>query len=475
MAESLTSLSGNIKKWIHQYPGIFSFIDAKSCYCNVCEQVINCVRKSHITQHVGTKRHQCKLNPDLNFNAKLCEAFVAANIPLSKIENPVLKNFLETFTGHSIPCETTLRSHITQTYTKVMDTIKSKVEGKYIWVSADETCDIKGRCVTNVIIGVLDPNKAQKPYLISTKIQERVNAEYIAKVIADSMEHIFGTDRSNYIMRILLFVSDAAAYMVKAGKLLKSVYPNMLHVTCIAHGLHRICEFIRDEFQTTDRLISLMKKIFLKAPLRVRIYREKCPDLPLPPSPVITRWGTWLDASMFYAENLEMLNSVIPSLDDDAKTISQCKEIIRHTNLIKELEYIKVNFDNLSKGIKYFENQNLKLEESLNTLNSILRQLKNLPGYFGPKLATKIDAIFKRNPDIHILQQFFDKDFDLDLQIKYYDLLPYYNYAPITSCDVERSFSKFNDVFTSKRTNFTHGNLEKVMIIYANSSLLLEN
>jgi hypothetical protein len=33
----------------------------------------------------------------------------------------------------------------------------------------------------------------------------------------------------------------------------------MLHITCIAHALHRICEYIRDEYPDVDKLISLVK------------------------------------------------------------------------------------------------------------------------------------------------------------------------------------------------------------------------
>jgi hypothetical protein len=29
------------------------------------------------------------------------------------------------------------------------------------------------------------------------------------------------------------------------------------------------------------------------------------PGIPLPPQPVLTRWGTWLDAAMYYADNFE--------------------------------------------------------------------------------------------------------------------------------------------------------------------------
>jgi hypothetical protein len=34
-------------------------------------------------------------------------------------------------------------------------------------------------------------------------------------------------------------------------------------------------------------------------------------------------------------------------------------------------------------------------------------------------------------------------------------------FAPVTSCDVERSFSKFKDILTSQRSSFIAENLEK--------------
>ncbi|KRZ63903.1 hypothetical protein T08_2385, partial [Trichinella sp. T8] len=78
--------------------------------------------------------------------------------------------------------------------------------------------------------------------------------------------------------------------MKKAAGALKVLFPNMLHLTCLAHGLHRIAEHIRCLFPDVDRLISNVKKGFLKAPSRVQLFKEMAPEIPLPPQPVLTRW-----------------------------------------------------------------------------------------------------------------------------------------------------------------------------------------
>jgi hypothetical protein len=38
---------------------------------------------------------------------------------------------------------------------------------------------------------------------------------------------------------ILLFLSDAAPYIIKAAKAIQTLYPKITHV---AHGLHRVCD-----------------------------------------------------------------------------------------------------------------------------------------------------------------------------------------------------------------------------------------
>lgn len=170
-----------------------------------------------------------------------------------------------------------------------------------------------------------------------------------------------------------------------------------------------------------------------------------------------------------FASNCERIKNAISLLKDDAQSVVQCKQIIQKDHLMDELKYIESNFKDLSKTIKYFENQNLKLEDNF---YAILNRLKSISGEFASKLAKKIDAVLKRNPDLHILRQFYENDFEL--QIKYSHYLPYFTYASITSCDVERSFSIFKDVLTSKRTSFTNENLEKVMVIYINNSQLVK-
>jgi hypothetical protein len=90
---------------------------------------------------------------------------------------------------------------------------------------------------------------------------------------------------------VLLFVSNVAPYMIKAAKPLHLLYLKMIHVTCLEHAIHRVAEVVRGSYPEVDKLIVNGKKIFIKSLLRVQKFKEEVPTLPLPPQPIVTRWG----------------------------------------------------------------------------------------------------------------------------------------------------------------------------------------
>lgn len=121
--------------------------------------------------------------------------------------------------------------------------------------------------------------------------------------------------------------------MLKAGEDLKIFYPHMLHLTYLAHGLHR-AEEVRLYFPSVNKLISSVKKVFLKAPLWVECYKKRLENVPLPPEPILIRWSTWLKAAVFYATHFDVINEIIQSFDsDDAASIASVQEVLKKTSL----------------------------------------------------------------------------------------------------------------------------------------------
>ena len=78
--------------------------------------------------------------------------------------------------------------------------------------------------------------------------------------------------------------------MLKAAQGLQMLYLRMVRLKYLAHGLHVVAGDILGKYPEVDKLISNIKKIFLKAPLRVEKFMQESTSLPLPSPPVLTRW-----------------------------------------------------------------------------------------------------------------------------------------------------------------------------------------
>lgn len=63
-------------------------------------------------------------------------------------------------------------------------------------------------------------------------------------------------------MTVLLFLSDAVPYMVKAAGAIEAFYSKTLHITYLAHGLHFTTKEMRKCFPNVDKLISKIKSCF---------------------------------------------------------------------------------------------------------------------------------------------------------------------------------------------------------------------
>jgi len=143
-------------------------------FCKVCNVSVASEKKFTIQQHISRDKHargiQRKLNEakqnnqvllsnlinnsdQSSFNLELCETLLAANIPLAKSNNTNFRNFLEKNIKFKIPDESTLhKNYVEKYYLNTIRNIRHYVGDKKIWVSVDETTDVEGRYVVNIVI-----------------------------------------------------------------------------------------------------------------------------------------------------------------------------------------------------------------------------------------------------------------------------------------------------------------------------------
>lgn len=161
-----------------------------------------------------------------------------------------------------------------------------RLENKSLFVAIDETTDQTGRAMCIVLAGPLDGQFLDRPYLIDVVDAMAANNKTIQQIVISALFNLFGNNLDYGEVR--LFLTDGAAYCVKAGVGLKSIFPNLIHTTCLAHGLHRVAELARSCHPKVDKLISDVKKIFVKSARRRALFKASC-EAPLPPEPIITR------------------------------------------------------------------------------------------------------------------------------------------------------------------------------------------
>lgn len=405
MPKCKSSCSIRLKSFVDEFGKDVFSTDGTVLYCKVCEIKVGSERRFTVEQHSKTAKHirtadrqkqtqsqqliSNVVDKKSSFYMDMCRAFLGANIPFHKVNNKIFRNFLTKYTGKEIPKESTLRkNYLTDCYEETIKKIRNDVFGKKIFVSIDETTDCEGRYVANVIIGILDKNTPGKLYLLNSEELDKANYFTISKVFDQSMFLLWpkGIRHDD----VLLFVTDAAPYMIKAASSLKALYSKMVHVTCLAHAHHRVAETIRGKFNNVDGLVSNVKKVFVKAPSRLEIFKTEASGIPLPPVPIITRWETWLEAAFYYSDNFTTIQNVFSKLNpDDAVSIEKSISIMAEPNLGPNLIFIHSNFRCLPINITKLESSGLTLFESINVVNNTRETLKMANGKVGKEIYEK--------------------------------------------------------------------------------------
>lgn len=86
--------------------------------------------------------------------------------------------------------------------------------------------------------------------------------------------------------------------------------------------------------------IYLCVFLFEYSPRRKLLFQTMFPGILLPPRPLVTRWGTWLNAAIYLADNFDRIQAFLNEVDsDDAKCIAKAKEAIAYANIKSELAF----------------------------------------------------------------------------------------------------------------------------------------
>lgn len=498
MPKQPASKKSKLEGYVKEFGKDVLTCDGTILTCKVCMKPVNSEKKYFVQQHVSGAGHKALVAKNVGeksvclltnfvslskreseYHLDLCQMLVETGIPLYKVEHPSFRSFMEKHSKHPVvPRESTLRQgYLKKVYDAVVDEIRKAVGEHPIWITVDETTDVTGRHIANVVVGVLNADQPTTPFLLSSEVIEKVDSSTVAQVFTVALGVLWPNGICH--RKVLLFLTDAARYMKKAADALKVLFPKMLHVTCVDHGLHRVAEEVRKQFPDVDSLISNVKKIFLKAPTRREKFKATAPDVPLPPQPITTRWGTWLEAAIYYAVHLETIKQVVDDLDfTHASSIELSQSLLSKPSLKFDLAFIRSHLSSVPKTITSLESAKLPLQESLKTLETVRNTLEAVPGKKGKCIVAKCKQVFGDNRELATLQWINSVlcggNVDMNDDERFTaDELAAYKYAPITTVDVERSFSKYKLLLSDRRHSFSPEHLKYHLVASCNANLFM--
>ncbi|KAJ4441184.1 hypothetical protein ANN_11035 [Periplaneta americana] len=118
------------------------------------------------------------------------------------------------------------------------------------------------------------------------------------------------------------------------------------------------------------------------------------------------------------------------------------------------------------KNAQKFQNRHLSLSESFEIINSTVEQLNRGRGKVADAVRAKVDTVLSKNPGYEELQKVVavmsgESTVKINLDLSPADIVKL-NYVPVTSCDVERSFSQYKSILRDNRRRFTFQHLKEM-------------
>lgn len=134
------------------------------------------------------------------------------------------------------------------------------------------------------------------------------------------------------------------------------------------------------------------------------------------------------------------------------------------------------NYAFISETITTLEGFNT-LNAQVNLVNVTIARINKVEGEIAERIKTKLKYILKKNQGFEKIKQIanvFDLNSNDENNFKNQyspKELASFKYAPITSVDVERSFSMYKSFLRPNRSCFTFDQLKKQLFIYTNKNI----
>ena len=164
----------------------------------------------------------------------------------------------------------------------------------------------------------------------------------------------------------------------------------MVHSTCWSHVVHIHGEEIRSIFKTANSSVASMKAALTKAPQRraelLDEFERHGFTRKLPPTPVITRWGTWLEAVQFHFQHLDAEFAWIEAIENESEAVAKLKVLQDYKDLRKQLQKVSDICPTITTAIQTLQKNGLPASDVWLTLKTVQGVLEEVSDFAPGKL-----------------------------------------------------------------------------------------
>ncbi|XP_022166527.1 uncharacterized protein LOC111031049, partial [Myzus persicae] len=181
-------------------------------------------------------------------------------------------------------------------------------------------------------------------------------------------------------------------------------------------------------------------------------------------------------AASYYCKYYKVIRRVLLSLNaEDAISVKEAQQLIQEPDMEANLVYIHSNFGFIPEYITKLETQYISLSEALSAVKYVQNKLNDFEGEIGVAIFQKLNNVLEKNSGFKTIlniskilsgQESSMEGLPDDLTG---DDITYFKYAPITSTDVERSFSRYKTLLVDNRRSFNFENIKKSLVVQCNT------
>lgn len=286
----------------------------------------------------------------------------------------------------------------------------------------------------NIFVQALDSHVYREPFLLTCLSIENKKAPTLFRETKQVLEEYLTPEKIRKNFKFL--ITDGARGCISAAEMFRKEY-NITHFTCLAHNIHLVCDEIHKFYKHASNLMKIINMRWSRQKLFVQKFTTHFQNAVYTPYGD-TRWGTWLQAAVFFYENFQGLKNLFESEPEYYKDELLC---MKHSDILyKEFEEIYF-FRDITKKIISLETNGLTIEQQMELYFGVEEIVKNT------RFHTKFTVTCSKNKNLSGL---FNRN--KTIKMKFCNEFKYLN---LTNCSVERSFSIVKNIRLSSRSRAT--------------------